>query len=582
MDYEVIDGRSYHRMSEFLDYLPHGVLNKVKTDTGGTYLAANCPENYIIVCPLNGLIDSISNDVNNHYEIFVCNGGVVEKDWKLYNSRNKIHKIAVTWDSFHKLMCWLPDFNYKVVADEYHLILQNMDFREEALNHFMFDIKKFSHYTFMSATPLDFEPQFLADLPHYRIDWGELVKITPLRYRTNNLVKGLTRMLQIFLSEGLSIPDVNGELTEVKELHIFINSVTSIKQILDVLQYDDVKIVCANRIHNRKLLDTYPVSKVTAPNCVLNFYTSTAFQGCNMFTNNGLIIVASDAYKLNGNVDVMSDLEQIVGRFRYNDQYQNCFRNTIIHLYSTNEEVPSNEEFEEDLQKKIHDGQELVDLCKNGTASQIQILRSRINLENDVVSIRDDKLYINDLKIQMFRYKQSLKMMYKNGYTVRKAYLKSTKFNNVDQRYWEDLNVKMSRAMTFSYKDLYLDYVKTKDPSYLEEYPEFKEYSEYLKDSEMRTLQYCKDKLCQLARDKRIFRCITMRDIWQYYGGKFVSSKELKTFIKTSFAEHKVYRLSAKASLVEEYGCVATAIKVNGMSVKGYNIRDLTLNFSSI
>lgn len=36
-------------------------------------------------------------------------------------------------------------------------------------------------------------------------------------------------MLQIFLSEGLSIPDVNGELTEVKELHIFINSVTSIK-----------------------------------------------------------------------------------------------------------------------------------------------------------------------------------------------------------------------------------------------------------------------------------------------------------------------------------------------------------------
>jgi hypothetical protein len=78
--------------------------------------------------------------------------------------------------------------------------------------------------------------------------------------------------------------------------------------------------------------------------------------------------------------------------------------------------------------------------------------------------------------------------MYKNGYTVRKAYLKSTKFNNVDQRYWEDLNVKMSRAMTFSYKDLYLDYVKTKDPSYLEEYPEFKEYSEYLKDSEMRTL----------------------------------------------------------------------------------------------
>ena len=51
MENTIINAHNFNRLSEIMNYLPHGVLNKVKTDTGGTYLAANCPENYIIVCP---------------------------------------------------------------------------------------------------------------------------------------------------------------------------------------------------------------------------------------------------------------------------------------------------------------------------------------------------------------------------------------------------------------------------------------------------------------------------------------------------------------------------------------------------
>ena len=82
MENTIINAHKFNRLSEIMNYLPHRALNKVKTDTGGTFLAANCPENYIIVCPLCGLVDSIAADKNNKYEIFVCKGGVTEYDWK--------------------------------------------------------------------------------------------------------------------------------------------------------------------------------------------------------------------------------------------------------------------------------------------------------------------------------------------------------------------------------------------------------------------------------------------------------------------------------------------------------------------
>ena len=44
------EARYLSELPEFQDGLPHGIVNKTKTDVGGTYVAANCQSNYIIVC----------------------------------------------------------------------------------------------------------------------------------------------------------------------------------------------------------------------------------------------------------------------------------------------------------------------------------------------------------------------------------------------------------------------------------------------------------------------------------------------------------------------------------------------------
>jgi hypothetical protein len=51
---------------------------------GGTYVAANCESNYIIVCPFRDLVDSIAADENNKYEVFKCYGKTKEGEFRKY------------------------------------------------------------------------------------------------------------------------------------------------------------------------------------------------------------------------------------------------------------------------------------------------------------------------------------------------------------------------------------------------------------------------------------------------------------------------------------------------------------------
>ena len=108
--------------------------------------------------------------------------------------------------------------DWKVLIDEYHLILEDMDFREEAIMNMIEMINKFNHYTFLSATPIDedYEIDFFKNLPHYKVEWEIGMPITVKKIRATSLVKGLCNLLEIYLNNGFQIPDINGEIKEVE------------------------------------------------------------------------------------------------------------------------------------------------------------------------------------------------------------------------------------------------------------------------------------------------------------------------------------------------------------------------------
>ena len=585
MKQEIINGGNARYLGElerFKDGIPFGIVNKTKTDVGGTYVAANCSSNYIIVCPFKDLVDSIAADKNNRYEVFKCYGGIREYQFRKYIKNNTTYKIAVTYDSLPKLIGWLSGTEgWKVLIDEYHLILEDMDFRYDAINGLMEEIQKFKYYSFLSATPidLDFEIDFLKQLPHYKVQWNGVTKITPIRYKVTQLTKGLARFIQIFLDEGISLPDINGNVSKVEELYIFINSVTSIKQIADTLKLnpDDVKICCADRIRNNKLLGEYQIESVSSPNKKINFFTKKCFQGCNLFTNNGLIIVASDAYKTQTLVDISTTMEQIAGRIRINDEYQNIFRNVIVHLFSTNKNVMSDEEFEMVMQDKEKEADKLLSGWSKLDKEERQTYIKRMNLDTELVSIINGKMVYNNLKKQSFIYKQALRKTYKDGISIRDSFMQSEKFELTNQNKWKDFNIKLAKAMTVSYEQLLKDYLDSPSESYEQEYPEFPLIKRYLKESEMNTLRWNREKMLKAVEDKKqvdkVFLAI--------YQPGFISNQDLKGKLKDEFGRLGI-KLSPKATLIENctlYNVEKASRKIDGKTVSGYELGKMVFTF---
>lgn len=550
-------------LSEVFNELPKGVINKKLADVGGTYLAANCDYNYIIVCPTRDLVDSIEADKNNKYNVFKCYGGTKQAEFNKYCKDNEIKKIAVTYDSLLKLTGWIDNHkDYRVLVDEYHLLLQNVGFREEAINNLFQIIENYSYVSYLTATPFDckFEVKQLRSLDHYEIEWERKVKINTARIKSPSPVKATVKVIKDFLDGNLIAPDNEGKGTLVKEFYIFINSVTSIRQICDTLDLndEDVKICCANRIKNRKLMDKYTISSVTSPNKKINFFTSKCFQGCNLFTNNGLIVVVSDANRESMVTDLTSDLVQIAGRLRDNNEYHNCFRSFLVHIYSTKSDIMSDEEFEEMMNEKLNQANILISGNSKLSEEESRAMLERINLSNDVVTIENNRLVYSELKDNYFRYWQELRKSYKDGISICGAYDK--RFNICKQEYISEFEFKLSKRIVVSYQQLIKDYYESFDPEYELEYPEFKEYKMYLTLSNLKTLGFNKEKaLKEIAKKKDIISKIAKLEC-----GRFYSNEEIKEII------------GAKATTIKDY-FTYTETRLNGK--KGYRLESRTFKF---
>lgn len=120
-------------------------------------------------------------------------------------------------------------------------------------------------------------------------------------------------------------------------LHIFVNSVEFIAKAVNLakLSPDQVKIVCSVGGNNgennqRRLGSKYPISQPSDPARKINFYTSTCFEGCDIFDENGITFIVSDGSKAHTLLDISTLFTQICGRLR-----DSKYKSEIVHVYST-------------------------------------------------------------------------------------------------------------------------------------------------------------------------------------------------------------------------------------------------------
>ena len=578
----IINGSSFRYISELPEFsngLPFGIINKKLTDVGGTYCAVNCNCNYIIVVPFKDLATSIELDENNKYSVFKLYGGILKSSFKKYLLNNDVKKIVVTYDSLNKLINWLGESitDYKVLVDEYHLILEDLDFRDSAINSLLDNIIKFKHYSFLSATPInsDFEFEFFKNLPHYEIDWGVINQIRPFKIKTPNIYKATIALINEF-KKGLILDDINNNPAKVKELHIFINSVQGIAQICKTskLKNEEIRIICSDKIRNNLILDTYNISDVSDKNASINFYTKKGFQGCNIFSNNALIVVVSDAKLSHTLVDIETTLIQIVGRLRLNDKYQNIFRHKIYHIYSTNSNIKDDNDFENFIKTKKLESKTIYEdlLTKDEEVRSLYI--KRLNFESDFLSVVGNDVLFNERKEQLFRYKFELRKSYKDGLSIRDKYINSDKFLNTQQLYSSYDDIVLTKISSIKLEDLYNNFLESDDKElYQLEYPEFFEYQKYLTIKEMSSLRWNKDKINKLVLDKKLLNKIHNK-ITKLINSEFISRSDLKELYDKEFKKEKI-NITAKATLIEINPFVnvkSSRKSINGLTTQGYII----------
>ena len=300
-------------LSENINRLPsHCLLNKGITGCGGTTVELLADRDSIILCPTKNLV--ISKQSKDYLGITgdVSNSEIIN----YLHTKIGYKKLVATYDALPRLIQLIPNYSeYFLLIDEYHLLFNDYQFRSNPILFILNNFKQFKDWCFMTATPL--KDEFILE---------ELKGIKKIEYRWTN-AKPVNITIKDTYFTTRSITKLIEEITD-KNLHIFLNSVKTIKDLVTKLQLNDFRIVCSSQ--NKEF------DKITDPVCKVNFYTSCAFEGCDIYDENGLCVIVSDTNISTTVLDISTKVRQVCGRLR-NSKYKDqviLVLNTSKHRYA--------------------------------------------------------------------------------------------------------------------------------------------------------------------------------------------------------------------------------------------------------
>lgn len=413
-------------LSEFLKDLPSNViLDKGKTGCGGTTLALTSPKNYIIAVPTIGLVEDKIDwcKKNGHDNVLAVQGEVPGSAIEAFMKEgHEYMKFVATYDSIPRIVEKLhygskkPYENFKLLIDEYHMLLLWYGLKPDIMRRTMEYISRFNEFCLMSATPL--EPDILLEelrtLDTYKIVWPEKTKDETLVMPVicSKPSKGVQQLITNHQKRR-----EKGETTQ--NLHIFFNSVNGIVKIVSALNLtpDNTKIVCS-KTGEEKLPKGFEIGSASSEPKPINFYTSTSFCGRDIYDPEGITVVVSDSNSAVTTIDVCITLRQIAGRIR-----DRQLGKEVIHLYNYAEPdgFSTYEEYEKHLDEKYKEAQKKAKAL-NRTGKYVKEIYAGLKTSTTFESYyfyikeQDQKIHVDgNFKIlDAFLYKTN-KFVYREG-----------------------------------------------------------------------------------------------------------------------------------------------------------------------
>ena len=389
----VIVPDSVRYLSDFIDVLPsHKLINKGITGCGGTTLELKAKRNSLLLFPTIELVRSKTNPeylpVDGEVDIYAIRQYVAKR-----LSNNQFIKIIGTYDSLPKIMQAVPGCTeYFLLIDEYHLLFNDYSFRSKAILNILINFRKFDDWAFLTATPLNetFTLKELEDIDQITYQWPQATKVDIKIKDTAYIQRELVRIIT-------SYPERN--------IHVFLNNVSTIRNIIKKLGTDDFRVVCSSK-QRGKIKHCVPI---TEPVRKLNFYTSCSFEGCDIYDEKGMTVILSDTSLSTTILDISTKIRQVCGRIRNSKYKDECILvlNTRHHRYAN---VSKNQfdDFSAKMEAKGKDRINLLTGCSEMSfCTEVELYgQNKIGYNNIYVNFFNSHFFYDEnlKKIDLYNY----------------------------------------------------------------------------------------------------------------------------------------------------------------------------------
>lgn len=561
-----------------MEDLPYNcIFNKARTGCGGTSIALNNDESYVIAVPTTELI---VNKCSSNHGCFGLYGNFTPKlkrELFDYIQQHECRKILCTYDKIPKLLTLVNGKDYRLLVDEYHNLLKQYSFRDKAIDGVLDNFKVFKSFCFMSATPIEAElkPNVLDGVTEYIADWKEPLQICILPYQTNKPYQFAANVISKYKLQGYL--EVNGHKSQ--EAYFFLNSVQEIAHIIQQcgLTNDNCRVICANTSHNQKKLGEIKISDSLSPVRMFNFITCKSFEGADFFSETGLCFVISNVYKQHTLASIDIDIPQIAGRIR---NKENPLRNTVFHIFNTKKDdmFADYEEVKNETFRQLGIAEERVK-AYNAFSADAKKQQAKEVKDSLYIRYNNGMFEVNDRAVNYILYEYKLMhQIYQSKENVADAYTNASfNYGNIQ---WEKLSSneigKFGKRIAFAeIAQKYYDLQYSFDNSRAEierQYPFIREAFQLLGFQEIRRLRSKKAveeallqaKLANKPNRSEMFRLLSpVIEI-----GKFYLTAELQAICEQ-------FHLSKIKELNEWYNIKSGTKRINGTPRSGYWIKSL-------
>ena len=571
METQFINNNGHNYLSDFLDDLPDNVFfNKVTTSCGMTSLALSNNVKYVICVPFKNLI---INKVKwcNERDIDVL--GVYDiKESKVTDEmiqEFKGNKIMVTWDSLPKVVKNLPDIgDYKLLIDEAHQLINSGAFRTTAIEHVLQNFRLFKSFVFGTATPIreKYQLPILRDIPKVEIIWDNLEIVNIHYVKIDNSIDELIVNLCLQYLNGDTINNAHIFLNSVKELMTIIESINKLTRISS----KSVRIVCANTERNREVVErskkvNITISSINSEPCKINFYTSTAFEGTDIYDENGKTYIISNGNKDYTKIDIITTLPQIIGRIR-----NAKIKNFVELWYSPNRyySYTTEEQFEKIVKENLNKAETIIrdyNLVSDETKKSIikgveenpYIL---YNVITNILKVNETVWYYEMNSFQTLRT-----AYYVNNKTIPDK--KTVKINQIEYTYTPIEKIEITnpikvRSVKPTFKNLclqFFDAYETKNKDVLNKInninPVIKQAFNILGIQKIKALEFReKDiKKALLVLDNLKSKNLKIVKLLNLKTGTWVSTSELKLKLQSIYVKLNIEKTAKATDIIDYY-----------------------------